>query len=85
MQDADMVINQGDRQRFGIGGNFLGRQPERGADQIADPDFLERHVESHRKPLIYAVFFTNTEHSIFATQEMADSTLINQDTFRLAG
>ena len=39
------VVAKCARQRLGVGRYFLGRNPQRGAGQVADPDFLERHVE----------------------------------------
>ena len=62
-------------QSFGVGGQHLGRDPERGADQVADPDFLERHVEGHRKALVDLVAVAHAQHFVLAAQEVADAGL----------
>ena len=45
VQHGDVVLFQRAGQRFGVGRHFLGRKPQRGTGQVADPDFLERHVK----------------------------------------
>ena len=85
VQHADLLFDQGLRQGLGIRGDFARRNPQTGADQIADPDFLEGHVEGDRKALINPVIFANAEDGIFAAQKMADGALVDLDAFRLAG
>jgi hypothetical protein len=85
MQHGDIVFDQRTRQGVGVGGKFARGDPQAGADQIADPDFLEGHVEGHRKPLVDTVIFTDAEDGIFAAQEMADRALVDPDALRLAG
>ena len=63
----------------------FGRDPQRGADQIADPDFLERHVEGDRKALVDAVVGAHAQHGVFAAQEVADAALADHDALGLAG
>ncbi len=85
MQYGDAVCGECQRQGFGIGRQFLGGDPKRGANQVTDPDFFERHVERYRKPLIDAIVAGDAQHGVFTAQEMADSALRDGDAFRLAG
>ena len=45
MQNRHPVVGQQARQQIGVAGSLRRADPQRGADQVADPDFLERHVE----------------------------------------
>ena len=45
VQHGYAVVAKCARQRLGVGGYFFGRNPQCGASQVADPDFLERHVK----------------------------------------
>ena len=85
MQHGDIVFDQRPRQGVGVGGKFARGDPQAGADQIADPDFLEGHVEGQRKPLVDAIIFTDAEDGVFAAQEMADRALVDPDALGLAG
>ena len=85
MQHGDVVLDQGARQRFGIPCDLLGSDPQRGACQIADPDFLEGHVEGHRKTLVDLVIVPDAQPRVFAAQEMADAALGDGNALGLAG
>ena len=85
MQHGDLVFSQGQRQGFGVRGQRLGSNPERGTGQVTDPDFLERHVEGDRKPLVHAISFEHAQHGVFAAQKVADAALGDLDALGLAG
>jgi len=85
VQHGDAAGGQRARQRLGVGGHRARRDPERGADQVADPDFLERHVEGHGKALVDAVALAHAQHAVLAAQEVADRALADLDALGLAG
>ena len=85
MQHGDVLCYQRQWQGFGVRGDFFRGNPQRGADQIADPDFLERHVKSHRKALVHPVPVIDTQQRVFAAQEMANTALADLNAFGLAG
>ncbi len=85
VQHADVVLDQRARQRLGVAGDLLGADPQRGADQVADPDLLEAHVESDRKALIHPVVLAHAQAFVLAAQEVADAGLGDGDALGLAG
>ena len=85
VQHRDLVILKRQRQKLWVGGDLLGRNPQRGADQVADPDFFERHVESDRKPLVHAVIAAHAQHGVLAAQKVANAALADLDALGLAG
>ena len=85
VQNSDLVRHQRTRQSVWIRGNFLGRNPQSSAYRIADPDFLERHVERHGKTLIHTISFTDAQLRVFAAQEMANTALADFNALGLAG
>ena len=85
MQHRDIVFDKRTRQRFRVGRDFFGRNPKRGPDQVADPDFFERHIEGHRKTLIDKIVLAYPEQGIFAAKKMADAALTDFDALGLTG
>ena len=85
VQHGDAVGRQRARQRVGVGGDLARSDPERGADQVGNPDFLERHVEGDRKALVDPVVGAHAEPLVFAAQEMADRALADRHPLGLAG
>ncbi len=85
VQHGDSFAHQGVRQAFRIRGQHLGRDPQRRADQIADPDLFERHVEGHRKALVDLVFLAHAQHFVLAAQEMANAGVADGHALGLAG
>ena len=61
VQHRDRVVDQSPGQGLGVRGDVLGCNPQRGADQVADPYLLERHVEGDREPLIDTVLFMHAQ------------------------
>ena len=53
--------------------------PDRRADEVTDPDFLEGHIEGHGEALIDDVVAADAEHVVFATKEVADAPLADGD------
>ena len=49
------------------------------ADQIRNPDFLERHVEGDGKSLVNHVAFLHAQNFVFAAQEMADAAVADSN------
>ncbi|MNM52670.1 hypothetical protein D3C81_637550 [compost metagenome] len=84
MQHRDVIGGQRARQRFRVARDVLGAQPQGGAHQVGDPDFLERHVEGDGKALVDGVGLRHFQHGVFAAQEVADAALIDQDALGLA-
>ena len=84
MQHGDAVVLQGTRQRIRVAHQGLGGYPQRGAHQIADPDFLERHVEGHREPLVHPVVLGHAQHLVLAAQEVGDVGVLDHDALGLA-
>ncbi|MNK97425.1 hypothetical protein D3C87_1177580 [compost metagenome] len=84
MQNGDLVVGQCARQGFRVARHLLGSQPQRGAYQVGDPDFLERHVEGDGKALVDGVGLRHFQHGVFAAQEVADAALIDQYALGLA-
>ena len=85
MQDRDVIAIQGGHQRFGVTDDLGRGDPDRGADEIADPDFFERHVEGYGEALIDDVAAADAEHVVLAAQEMTDAPLTDGDTLGRAG
>lgn len=85
VQHGDLLGRERPRQGLRVGGQFFRGDPERGAGQVADPDFFERHVESHREALVYAVALLHPQHRVLAAQEVADTALGDHNAFGLAG
>ncbi len=85
VQHGHAVLGQRARQRLGVAGQRLGRDPQRGAHQVADPDLLEAHVEGHREALVHAVVLAHAQARVLAAQEVADAGLRDGDALGLAG
>ena len=85
VQHGDRVIDQRQRQGLRVRGDVLGCNPQRGACQVADPYFLERHVEGDREPLVDTVLLVNPQDRIFTAQEVANAALGDFDALGLAG
>ena len=85
MQDRDVVAIQGGHQGFGVADDFRRCDPNRGADEIADPDLFERHVEGHGEALIDDIIAADAEYLVLAAEEMADAPLTDGDALGRAG
>ena len=85
MQHGDLVGDQRQRQRFRVRGHFFRSQPQRGAGQVADPDFFERHVKRHRKALVNPVGIGDLQLRIFTAQKVANAALADFNALGLAG
>ena len=65
----------GDRrgQLLGIADAVGRRDPERRADQVRNPDLLERHVEGHGEALVDQVVFTHAQHFVLARSKATET------------
>ena len=68
MHNGDALLVKGVGQGFGVSDQFGRGDPERGADEVTDPDFLEGHVEGHGEPLVDSVRFADAEDGILASE-----------------
>ena len=84
MQHRHLVLDQRARQRLGVAGDLFWRNPQRGADEVADPDLLEAHVEGDGKALVDLVVLAHAQPRVFAAQEVADAALRDGDALGLA-
>ena len=85
VQHRHVVFNQRTRQRLGVAGDLFWRNPQRGADEVADPDLLEAHVEGDAETLVDLVVLAHPQPRVFAAQEVADAALRDGDALGLAG
>ena len=85
VQHCDVMGLQGLGQCIRIAHDLLRCNPQCGTDQIADPDFLERHVEGDREALVNLVVRSHPQHFVLAAQEMRDAEMLDHDTLGHAG
>ena len=85
VQHCDVMGLQGLGQCIRIAHDLLRCNPQCGTDQIADPDFLERHVEGDREALVNLVVRSHPQHFVLAAQEMRDTEMLDHDTLGPAG
>ena len=85
VQHRHVVLDQRTWQRLGVACDLLGRDPQRGADEVADPDLLEAHVEGDGKALVDLVVLAHAEARVLAAQEVRDAALRDGNALGLAG
>ena len=85
MQHRHLLLDQRLRQRLGVTRNLARRNPQGSAHEVADPDLLERHVESHREALVHLVAQAHTQAGILAAQKVANAALRDGNALGFAG
>ena len=82
MEHCDPLRLQYVANRIGIGHELGWGDPDGGAHEVGNPDFLKGHIKRHGESLIDNVVFLNFENGVFAAQKMADVSLADDNPLR---
>ena len=83
MQHGNPFARQNLCQQIRITHERGGRDPERRADEIGNPNFLERHVKGRGKTLKHPIGLAHAQDLVFAAEKVADATLADDDALGL--